>query len=434
MDTLVQDLRHSLRMLAKTPGFTAIAVITLALGIGANTAIFSVVDAVLLHPLPIRDPQRVVVLHDQFPAWNMPRTSVSALQFIEFGQRADLFESSAAMQEIDLNLTGGDQSLRLQAMQVTAGLFPMLGIKPILGREFTATDTAYLRMQVTRRGEGGTGQHVAVLSHRLWRRLFGNDRSAIGKHLQLEGSSYEIIGVLPEKLEILYPQTELWVPAAFSPEQLTEEHRWLVGYTMLARLRRGVTLERAQAGMTAATARFSEGEFKFGVEVRPLIEEEVGDTRAPLSILLGAVGLVLLIACTNMANLLLARNSKRSREIAIRIAPGARHGHIVSQLITESLLLSVSGGALGLLLAQACISAMVRMALVDLPHTGTIRLNLNVLGFTLAASLLAGMLFGLAPALLSARAELSEALREGSRGTGSVLGHQRMSVSSSYPK
>jgi putative ABC transport system permease protein len=417
-----QDARFGARMLRKNPGFTALVVLTVSLGIGANTAIFSVVNAVLLHPLPIRDPTRLVVLHDQFPTWNMPRTSVLALQFIELGQRTDLFESSAAIQPLDLNLTDRDHSLRLQVMAATSGLFPLLGIKPVLGRTFTDADNTYERTYVTRTGEGSVGHRVAILSYGLWGRLFGNNPRIVGKQLQLEGFSYEIIGVLPEKLEILYPQTELWVPAAFSPKQVAEERRWYVGYTMLARLHRGVTLQRAQAGLAAAMARFNDEEFKFGVEVRPLIEEKVGDVRAPLSILFGAVGVVLLIACMNIANLLLARNSTRSREIAIRAALGAPGGRIVSQLLTEGLLLLFAGGCLGLLGAQACMSILVRYAPADLPHAGAIRLDPSVLGFTLVVSLLAGVLFGLGPALLSARTELSEAMKQvassGGRGRG----------------
>jgi predicted permease len=414
LQILLQDARFGVRMLKKSPGFTILALLTLALGIGANAAIFSVFNVILLHPLPIRDPQRVVVLHDQFPSWDMPRTSVSALQVVEFGQRTDLFESSGAVQALDLNLVDQDHSLRLQAMEITAGFLPVLGIKPYLGRSFSDADTNFESMLVTRGGEGGAGRRVTILSHKLWKRLFDGNAGIIGKTVQLEGHPYEIIGVLPEQLEILYPQTDLWVPSAFSPNQLTEDHRWYVGYTMLARLRSGVPLEQAQAGLTTVAARFNKEDFMFGVEVRPLIEEEVGDVRAPLSILLGAVGLVLLIACINIANLLLARNSFRSRELVIRAVLGADHGRIFSQLITESLILALVGGLLGLVFAKGCLYALVRLAPADLPHVSMIRLDPTVLSFTLIVSVLVGVLFGLAPALLSARAELSEALKEGS--------------------
>jgi predicted permease len=422
MGMLWQDIRYGIRVLAKSPGFTIVAVLTLALGIGANTAIFSVVNAVLLRPLPVRDPERVVVLHDQLPTLNLPRASVSATQFREFSQREDLFESSAALLRADLNLTGRDQPLRLEAMQVTASLFRVLRINPILGRTFSAVDDTY------------GSSHVAMLSHDLWQRLFGGDRNAIGKRLhptggtyQLVEGSFEIVGVMPESLELLYPHVELWIPAAFPPESFSEENRWQLAYDMISRLRPGVTLAQARAGMATEAARFNDGTFaKFGMEVRPLVDERVGDARMPLYILLGAVGLVLLIACANIAGLLLARNGARAREFAIRAAIGAGRARIVSQLLTESLLLSIAGGALGLLLARAGINVLIRMAPQDLPHVNTVRVDLGVLGFALALTLLAGILFGLIPALQSARIDLAETLKEGGRGSGAGRGKQSL--------
>jgi hypothetical protein len=203
IETFITDVRYGVRALRKNSGFTAIVLLTLALGIGANTAIYSVVNAVLFHPLPIREPHRVVVLHDQFPSWNMPRTKLSPLQFLEFSRRTDLFESSGAFKAINLNLTGRDQAVRLQVMEATSGLFTTLGIEPILGRGFTTNDEA--------RGSA----HVALLSHGLWRRLFSGNRSAVGGMLKLDGDSYEIVGVLPENFEILYPHVEAWIPVSF---------------------------------------------------------------------------------------------------------------------------------------------------------------------------------------------------------------------------
>ena len=417
-----QDIRFGFRMLAKSSGFTMVAVLTLALGIGANTAIFTMVDAILLRPLPIRDPERVVVLHDQLPTLNLPRTGVSATQFREFRQREDLFESSAALLRTDLNLTGRDQPLRVEAMQVTASLFQVLRINPILGRTFTAADDTY------------GSSHVAMLSHDLWKRLFGGDRKAIGKRLnpaggtyQLVEGSFEIIGVMPQSLELLYPHVELWIPVAFPPESFSEENRWQLAYDMISRLRPGLTLAQARAGMATEAARFNEGTFaKFGMEVRPLVDEQLGDVRTPLYILLGAVGLVLLIACANIAGLLLARNGARTREIAIRAAMGAGRARIVWQLLTESLLLSIAGGALGLLLARAGMNVLIHMAPGDLPHVNAVQLDLGVLGFALAVTLLAGILFGLIPALQSARIDLAETLKEGGRGSGLGRGKQTL--------
>jgi putative ABC transport system permease protein len=200
MATLIQHLRYGLRMLRKSPGFTAIAALTLALGIGANAAIYSVVNAVLIRPLPIREPSRVVVLHDQFPSWNMPRTKVSPLQFLEFSRRTDLFESSVALKPANLNLTGRGSPVRLQVMQASSGLFTTLGINPILGRMFTTND------------DGRGSMHVALLSQGLWRSLFGGNRSALGEKVRLDGDNYEIVGVLPENLESLYPHVDAWIP------------------------------------------------------------------------------------------------------------------------------------------------------------------------------------------------------------------------------
>ncbi len=417
LHSVLSDCRYGLRMLRKNPGFTTVAVLTVGLGIGANTAIYSVVNAVLFHPLPIRDAHRVVVLHDQFPSWNMPRTKVSPLQFLEFSQKTELFESSGALKPANLNLTGRDQALRLPVMEATAGLFPTLGIEPILGRTFTTNDEA--------RGS----IHVVLLSHGLWRRLFSRDRSAIGERLKLDGEGYEIVGVLPETLESLYPHVEAWVPARFSAESLTEEHRWYVDYTMLARLRKDVSLPRARAAMDIVAARFNGEGFKFGIEVRPIVDERVGDVRGALYTLLAAVALVLLVACSNVASLLLARNAGRTREIVVRAAIGAGRARLMTQLLMESLLLSFFGGAFGLLLAYASLAGLIRMAPADLPHVDAIRLDSNVLFFTLVVSFIAAMVFGLVPSALSSRIDLAKTLKEGRRGTsGSRFGRRLRAI------
>jgi putative ABC transport system permease protein len=408
------DIHYALRTLHKNPGFTCVAVLTLALGIGANTAIYSVVNAVLFHPLPIREPNRVVVLHDQFPSWNMPRTTVSPLQFLEFSRRTDLFESSGALKPVNLNLTGRERAVRLQVMEVTSGLFTTLGVEPILGRSFTTND------------ETLGSAHVVLLSQALWRRLFGGNRSIVGETLKLDGDNYEIVGIMPENLETLYPHTEAWIPAAFSPESLTEERRWYVDYTMVARLRRGVSLPQAQAAMKTVVDRFDGEEFKFGVEVRPIMDEQVGDVRGSLYILWGAVGVVLLVACSNIANLLLARNVGRSREIAVRIALGAGRVRLVTQLLTESLMLSFAGGASGLLLAYAFLAGLTRMAPAELPHLDAIRLDSSVLFFTIVVSFIAAILFGLVPSALSSRTDLARTLKEGGRAAGSSRGGRRL--------
>ena len=410
LDSLVQDLRYAVRMLRKSPGFSIVAILTLALGIGATTAIFSVVNAVLLQPLPIRDPSRVVVLHDQLPMFDVPRTKVSPLQFREFSMRTELFESCAAWKPANLTLTLKAEAFRLQAVQTTSGLFTILGIDPILGRAFTNFDDTL------------GNPHVAILSEQLWRRQFNADRNIIGSKLQLDGSAYEIVGVVPGKLETLYPRTDIWVPIAISPEAVAEKYRWYVDYFMLARLRSGVSIELARAGMRAAVASFNEDGFNFGVEIRPILEEEVGDIRRPLYLLLGAVGLVLLIACTNVGNLLLARNTARKQEIATRVALGASRGRILTQLLTESLLLSTFGGAAGLVLARACLFALIWMAPPDLPRVSEIRLDFVVLLFTFILSVAAAITFGFAPAIASARSSLANPLKRG-RGVSDPQRH-----------
>ncbi|HEV2224529.1 MAG TPA: ABC transporter permease [Candidatus Acidoferrales bacterium] len=420
IESFFADIRFALRMLRKSPGFTAVAILTLALGIGANTAIFSVVYGVLLQPLPICDPGRVVVLHDQLPNLNLPRAGISPLQFRDYSAHTNIFASTALLIEKNLNLTGAGQPQRLLAMRASATLFPLLGIRPILGRTFTAAEDTY-----------GNG-HVVLLSEGLWKGIFGGARNAIGKRVQLDGESYEVIGVLPEKLEILYPNIQLWVPMAFTPKAFTEDERWSIVCTMLARLRSGVTLGQARAVMSADAAHIRANVDKehagvlsdFRIEVRPLMDELVGNVRQPLYLLLGAVLLVLLIACANIANLLLARGSVRSREMAIRAAIGAGRRRIIAQLLTESVLLSLTGGALGLLLAWWGITALIRFAPASLPHANTIRLDPAVLGFTFAVSMLAGIFFGLAPAMRASKLDLNDALKENGRADGSSGGRQ----------
>jgi len=418
METFWQDVRFAARMLAKNPGFTAVAVLTLALGIGANTAIFSVVDAVLLRRLPVDSPDRLVAVHNQLPKVNLPRTEISALQFRDYADRTDVFESAAAITFPNYNLTGTDQPLRLRGMRTTAGLFSVLGVRPVAGRVFTAAEDTY------------GAQHVVLLSQNASERMYGSDQGSIGKRLQLDGESYEIIGVMPRTLEVIYPDVELWTPMAFTPRELNEERRWSLTFEMLGRLRSGVSLTAGRAAMATMAARMNGSMDSsigtFGIEVRPFVEEHIGDVRQPLYILLGAVSLVLLIACANIANLMLARGTARSREMAIRAAMGAARGRIVTQLLTESLLLAVLGGALGLLIAEWGCQVLIRMAPADLLRATAIGLNPVVLLFTLAVSIMVGILFGLAPALEAARKDLAGALKEGGRSSQEASGRQSL--------
>jgi len=304
MSTIWQDLRYAIRVLAKSPAFTAVAVLTLALGIGANTAIFSVVDAVLLRRLPVDSPERLVEVHNQLPKVNLPRTEISALQFLDYAACTDVFESAAAFTFPSYNLTGVDQPMRLSGMRASASLFHLLGAHPVAGRVFTAAEDAY------------GAQHVVLLSQNVSERMYGSNQRSIGKHLQLDGESYEIVGVVSRTLEVIYPGVELWTPMAFTPRDLNEERRWSLTFEMVGRLRPGVSLAAARAAMATMAARMNgsmdSSVGTFGIELRPFVEEHVGDVRQPLHILLGAVSLVLLIACANIANLMLARGSARS--------------------------------------------------------------------------------------------------------------------------
>lgn len=405
------NVLYAARVLRKSPKFTATVLLTLAVGIGANAAIFSVVNAVLVRRLPIRNPQNVVVLHDQFPTLNLPRTTVSILQFRAFSERKDLFQSTAALERTDLTLIGQGQALRLQGMEATSQLFSLLGVRPELGRDFTGQDDTY------------GSSPVVLLSHGLWQRLFGSDKAIVGRELRFDAKSYEIIGVLPKEIEALYPHVEVWVPAAFSPESLSPEYRWYVGYTMLARLAPGVNVQRAQAGMETAAAQFNNGAFtQYHVEVRPLMDEEVGDVRNQLYLVWAAVGLLLLLACANVANLVMVRNEGRAYEIAIRSALGCPRIRLVGQLFTESVLLALAGGALGFLLAGALLKALIGFAPAELPRIAEVHLDMRVVSWTYAICLLSSVLFGVMPAFLSTRAQAAETLKIG--GHGATIGRQ----------
>jgi predicted permease len=414
-DTAAQDIRFALRTLSRAPAFSAIAVLTLALGIGATTAIFSVVNAVLLKPLPIREPKRVVALHDQLPEFGMPRTKVSPLQFREYSEHTEVFESAAAFKPANLTLTSTDQALHLQAMKVTAGFFPLLSVEPLCGRLFTPAD------------DTPGNPHVMLLGDNLWQKLFARDSKAIGKTLRLDGSSYEIIGVMGSNLDnMFFPHPDVWIPAAITPESAAEKYRWYVDYSMLARLRDGVTIDQARVVMRTTVARFNDDDSRFGVEIRPIAEEKSGDMRKPLNILLGAVFLVLLIAGLNVANLLLSRNVARRYEIATRMSLGAPRSRLIAQLLAESLLVSLTGGILGVALARIGILAITRFAPPDIPGFTSIPVDTVVLVFALTLSIATSVLCGLAPAIFSTRGDPFEAMKSGVR-VGNDRRHQSFS-------
>ena len=416
MDTLARDLRFAWRTLRKSPGVTAAAIVALALGIGANSAIFSVVDGVLLRPLPYRAPEQLVRVFTNFGAETSSHSASSYPEYQDVREKTHTLASVAAFTGTDANLSGDGAPERVRLELVSRSFLPTLGVEPALGRNFTADE------------DGGRGQKVALITDELWRRRFGGDASVLGKSITLDREPYQIVGVLPRGFSFDRPH-DVYVPLALSLEDRDKRGAdWL---QMVARRAPGVTEAQLDSDLDGLSRRlradFSSdypAELHWFLSAVPLAGYVVGDVRLMLLVLLGAVACVLIIACANVANLLLARTAARTREMALRRALGARRGQIVRQLLTESLLLSLAGGGLGLLLAVWGIDALVAIAPSTLPRFGEVQLDLRVLLFTAAVALVTGVLFGLAPALAASRPELHDALKDGARTTGH--GHGRL--------
>ena len=417
---MLNDFRYAFRQLIKAPSFTIVAILTLALGIGACTAIFSVVNAVLLRPLDYPQPDRIVNIREtnlpQFPEF-----SVSPPNYLDWEKQTKSYEYIAAYSGAGLNLTGEGEPQRLVGVKATAHYFDVYGIKPTLGRFLLPEEDAVGK------------NHVVVLSHGFWQRVFGGARDVVGRPIQLNGEPYQVVGVAPPGFG-LASKVDAWTPMAFKPDETANDARGGHYINVVGRLKPGVSVTQAKAELdviaTQLAKQYPDSNKGWGIFMMPVQDYTVRDVKPVLYTLLGAVGCVLLIACANLANLLLARATARSREISIRAALGAGRARLVRQLLTESVVLAVCGGVSGIILAWLGLDALLALAPTSLPRISEIHLDLGVLLFSLALSVFTGLVFGIAPAWLAARADVNEALKQGTRGSteGGARGRLRSAL------
>jgi predicted permease len=418
MGTLIEDVRYGLRLLRKNPGFTAIALLTLALGIGVNTAVFSIVNGVLLNPLPFPDSDKLFILFESKP--NFKEGSISYPNFLDWQRENHTFTALAAYRPDSFSLTGAGEAEQVQGKMVSADFFSVLGVNPLIGRTFNA-----------REDQLGSGR-VVLVSSSFWKRKLGSSPDILGRRIVLNGDGYTIIGVVPANFHLTLPNFrddgEVYVSIGQWDYPDFRDRSHALGMKGIGRLKANVTLAQARADMDSVTqnlaAAFPQTDAGEGATLVPLKEKMIGDIQPVLLLLLAAVCFVLLIACVNVANLLLARSTSRTREFAIRAALGAGRGRVVRQLLTESILLAIGGAGLGLLLATWGTRAALTVLPVDLPRVHEVGIDAHVLIFTGVVSILAGILFGLAPALKTSRSDLQETLKEGGRGMSG--GHHRV--------
>jgi predicted permease len=394
-------------------------VLTLALGIGANTAIFSVVNGVLLNPLPYKDAHRLVTIWGNLNREGLTRMTASVPEFNDYQERDRLFEHLAAYDWQSFNLTGDGNPERVIGARVTPSFFPVMGVAPALGRSFLDEEDHPGRDQ------------VVMISHGLWQRRFAADPNIVGRVLTLSGRGFTVVGVMPAGFEFPFENIRVWKPLAFTAEERSEAERGSHFLNVIGRLKSDVTIERAQAEMAALgheIGRLHEGDYPngYGVEVVSLHEQTTGRARDTLLILFVTVGFVLLIACANVANLLLVRSTSRRKEIAIRVAIGATRARVMWQLLAESLMLAVAGGVAGLLLALWGVDLLVALGPGDLPRLKEIDIDGRALVFTFALSMLVGVICGLAPAIGASKPDLTVSLKEGGKGAGADSRHGRL--------